>query len=242
MNTDFFDKKITKLYIGDIRIIIANDKLVFKSKSWDYHTTFHLGPKSGICDIHSTRESKEVKNRHTRLLSIRRFSFLKLFISLREPITDLYKKNFHPLTNRGIENISDKIFFSDYSNMNPEDIFLPVTQQSLRLKYLAVEDFEEKANFEFLEPYLYHPQDIELIPSDHFFVCRVSDGRIIGTVFKQETKNGIEYFFLNIQKLNKEMVILVKDFLKKILDASLYVDDNFQRFIFSRIWPESMSA
>ena len=68
--------------LGELILVLARDKIIWTSPAAREHFTLHLGPRSGILDIHRTRIAEDGSKMHTALYSISRVNLAALFESV----------------------------------------------------------------------------------------------------------------------------------------------------------------
>ncbi len=64
---------------GDLAIEFGRDKVMFPVKATGEHYTLHLGPQSGVLDVHRTWSSPEGHKCHETLFAIRYSDLAALF-------------------------------------------------------------------------------------------------------------------------------------------------------------------
>lgn len=84
--------------LGFAVLVVARDKLVISVKGMPEHFTVHLGPKSGVVDIHRTMQSADSPQpRYTTLYKIRHQDFESMMQALTPAVKAILKDVVRPL-------------------------------------------------------------------------------------------------------------------------------------------------
>lgn len=89
--------------LGEAKVFLSGeqsnfDKIHFKLNGADTHLTLHLGPQSGVIDIHVTRESISGPGRHETVFSISHIRAVALLRRFARLNSDLLTRAVRPLS------------------------------------------------------------------------------------------------------------------------------------------------
>ncbi|MDP2187846.1 MAG: hypothetical protein Q8J69_04100 [Sphingobacteriaceae bacterium] len=177
-----------------------------------YHLTVHYGRKSGVADMHLTRQANtNVEKQYITLLEIPRGLVEPLINQLDKQIAEVFeKKMFSDRINLGKLGRHNCFLISGKADIFPEDIIYFKKKKIKLLKRI-------KLNID--DSVVLRPQSLRITKSNEpFFVYSVKNGRIKfnGHIFFWGLENSRKPYFVR----PKSLVNLSKEILNKIMDIS----------------------
>lgn len=171
----------TGIEFGDFVIEFREDKVVALAKGTGEHYTLHLGPNSGVLDVHRTGTDAEGNQHHHTVFAMRHADIPPFLNELRPMLGDIFrlirKLRLGWLNRHGIGIVRGPEGLSD-------EELAAVTRKAQRRKRIVFDDEKIRNNLRIPE----YRDDLWDFPDGPFSLF--SDARRIGIGFKVTDRSG----------------------------------------------------